>query len=79
MKKEMQLYHVSVLQRVRLTKTLHREKLFPHAKVPSFGGKELPNYIRSILPPMLSEGTTEELVFNRFHLQPPSLSNDLVS
>jgi hypothetical protein len=49
-----------------IKEALHHRKGFPRTKIFCFG-KEFPNAIGSISPPLLSEWTTKELVFHYFH------------
>jgi hypothetical protein len=46
--------------------TLHHRKKILWSEIPPFG-KELPNDVGRILPPLLSEWTTIEPTFNRLH------------
>ena len=59
-------------------KELHHRKKHPQAEIPLIC-KELPNDIGNVLPPMLSQRTNVEHVFNIFHLLGTTMGATLVN
>ena len=75
---QMRLNGLSVVHKSWVKGTWHHRKGFIHANI-LFGGKELPTNVDHVLPPLLSQWTTKEPMFQWIHHRRATMRATLVN